>query len=1232
MKSLPAFACVALLACSARGQLFNFTTVAGSPGNGSVDDLSPAARLAQPGGVAMDYSGNIYVADTANHTIRRISPDGYTVTFAGSAGTSGTNDGNNALFNSPQGIAVDSSSGNIYVADTGNFTIRQITPDGFVSTLAGSPGVSGSSNGTNSTARFYEPEALTVDRLGNIYVADTWNHTIRKVTPNGVVTTIAGSPGSFGNTDATGSSARFYEPGGITADGSGNLYVADTGNNTIREVTSAGAVITIAGFAGTFGSADGNGTNASFYAPQGIAMDGVGNLYVADSLNNTVRKINLLGAVTTVAGTAGMFGSGDGTNDSTLFWGLQAIAINPTNSNLIYIADTGNSTIRQLSVNGPDYVANTLSGSASIGSTDAVGTLARFFSPVSMAIDTSRNLYVADAANHVIRKMTPAGTISTLAGVVGYPGSADGPGSSAQFNSPQGVAVDGSGNVYVSDTGNSTIRKIAPDGTVSTLAGSPGVFNYFDGTNASALFNTPEGIAVDGSGNVYVADSLNQTIRKVTPGGVVTTLAGYVGLVGSADGTNKVARFNCPTGLAIDGSKNLFVTDLFNHSIRKISPAGVVTTLAGYAGITGTADGPNISALFFEPQGIAVSGTNIYVADSGNDTIRQLNLFGTNWVSSTIAGLADTSGSADGSGLSARFCYPGSLVASGTNLLVADSGNNTIRSGFMISNTPPTILIQPVNQGGLIGSSVTFSVGAIGIGSLYYQWQFNGIALAGATNSSLRFTNIQVYNAGTYAVLISSATGNILSSNAQLTVYSPPIITNQPVAVSCLQGTTVSFNVGASPKPLTYQWLKNGAPVPAFPNVNGATTATLTLSNTTTVDVGTYAVQVSNGYGTVTSTPAPLTVTAVPPPDSIKPYAWWLLNEGSGTVANDYSGNKHTGTLNTGATWTSSGHSGYGVYFNNTVSAQVMIQNPFILTANWSASMWVKRWGSNSASVLIGGTHQSLKLEQYANTNHVGFTSYGVADYALNYVTPLNTWVHLVFVESSAGVSLYANGAFVASTNKTISLDATTLGCDRYTDYLDATLDDVRIYTNVLTAANVANLYKYGRITPIPAVSLTAPGNGALFTVNSNINLTADVVDNGQSVTGVAFYSNGNLLGQVSDGSNQMTWTNVPNGDYLLSAQAVYDGGSPASSDVVGITVAPATNNPTLSLITVENGSLQLSWPPDHIGWSLQAQTNSPEDGLGTNWVTITDSSLTNQVIIPIDVTNSPVFYRMSYP
>jgi len=320
-------------------------------------------------------------------------------TFAGQTGSSGARDGAGAIarFSDPEDVACD-AAGNIYVADAGNFTIRRISPDGQVSTLAGEAGSSGSADGTGNAARFAFPTGVACDAAGNVYVADRENCTIRRVTPAGVVTTVAGKAGSWGSRDGHASAARFNGPEGIDCDAAGNLFVAEFGNSTIRRITPAGRVTTVAGKAGSIGCVDGRGSAARFNRPTGIACDAGGNLYVADHLNNMIRKVTPGGDVSTLAGQAGGWGTGDGS-----------------------------------------------------------GAAAGFAGPSGLAC-AAGSLYVTD--NEAVRRVTPEGTVTTVAGKAGSLGDADGSGTTARFNGPYGIADDGTGNLYVADSGNDVIRQL----------------------------------------------------------------------------------------------------------------------------------------------------------------------------------------------------------------------------------------------------------------------------------------------------------------------------------------------------------------------------------------------------------------------------------------------------------------------------------------------------------------------------------------------------------------------------------------------------------------------------------------------------------------------------------------------------------------------------------------------------------------------------------------------------
>ena len=330
------------------------------------------------------------------------------------------------------------------------------------------------------------------------------------------------------------------------------LIVASCGKELLPGGNSGGSGATVNTLAGngTQGSANGPGVNATFYNPSGIAVDTTGNVYVADFRNNMIRKITAAGVVSTFA------------------------------------------------------------GSTQPGSANGIGIYAFFYQPSGVALDAAGNLYVADSYNNLVRKISLAGTVTTLAGT-GAKGLSNGNADTALFNSPQGVAVDAAGNVYVADLGNNAIRKISKAGTVITLAGN-GNQGAADGLDTSATFNQPTGVAVDVAGNVYVADYGNNLIRKITPAGNTTTLAGS-GLAGSANGTGTAASFNGSAGIAVDASGNIYVADYANNAIRKITSAGVVTTINSGAGILN------------HPYGVAINKSgSIYVANYGNSTILKI--------------------------------------------------------------------------------------------------------------------------------------------------------------------------------------------------------------------------------------------------------------------------------------------------------------------------------------------------------------------------------------------------------------------------------------------------------------------------------------------------------------------------------------------------------------------------------------------------------------------------------
>jgi sugar lactone lactonase YvrE len=479
-------------------------------------------------GIAADTAGNVFVSDigSAGQTISRISPSGVVTVEAGMPGVRGATNGpaKAATFYVPRGLAM-TANGSVLVADSQNALIRAISPIGFVTTLAGSTGVLGEVDGPLATARFVYPGALAVDAVGDIYVSDTVGsmyagYTIRKITPMGFVTTLAGTAGVSGSADGVGAAASFSLVWGLGVDVLGNLYAADSGNNTVRKITAAGVVTTIAGTppratpTPCVGPPDGVGAAAKFCSPGALAADRGGNVYVADTGSHTIRRITPSGVVSLLAGQLGVTGTQDGTGAGATFNAPSGIAVGA--DGIIYVADTGSHRIRKVT---PAGVVTTLAG-ADWENPSGI----EFFPlpphpgsrPTSLAVDGAGTVYAIDNGVRTIRKVTTTGEVSTPTG------------SSVLAASPlTGIAVDAAGIIYVSNS--TTVSKLAPEGAVTLLAGSPGDSNAVDGVGGQARFRAAADLALDSAGRILVVDSGNNTIRRIAHDGTVTTIVGQGG-------------------------------------------------------------------------------------------------------------------------------------------------------------------------------------------------------------------------------------------------------------------------------------------------------------------------------------------------------------------------------------------------------------------------------------------------------------------------------------------------------------------------------------------------------------------------------------------------------------------------------------------------------------------------------------------------------------------------------
>jgi sugar lactone lactonase YvrE len=629
-------------------------------GPGNADGTGAAALFDAPLGTVVDSLGNVFVVDTNYLSIRKITPSGVVSTFAGNRVTAEPVDGagTDASFIYPHHIAIDRND-NLYVIDL--IGVRKITPGGVVSTVRNPFGAVGVTSATFvPVATNFHPNGIAVDSRNNVYMTYPQLTTIRMIPPvgaSGVLTVTTGAGFSIGG-DVPVNGFSFLQ--GITTDSSDNLYVVDnnfikkitptgaisplvnnlptsficqpsaysgycyarsltvdtSGNlffvaaesSTIQKVGPSGVVTTLAGNDTIVQSDDGIGSAAHFRSPQGISIDRDGNLFVADCLDGLIRKISSAGEVTTLAGAKQVVGSADGLGGAARFNLIVSLAADAAGN--VFAGDYYNNTLRKIDVNG---VVSTLAGSpGTTKSIDGNGSAASFSSVNSVATDANGNIIVADGFGHVIRKVTLAGNVSTIAGKANAPGFANGAGlTAAYFNTPASVTADSAGNIYVSDTSNRLVRKINPQGDVSTLAGALFVQGTKDGVGSAANFWGPGRLAVDAGGTVYITDV--GRIRKLTPDGTVSTLAGLAGVNGSVDGTGSAARFGVLSGITISSSGNLYVSDLGNNTIRKITPDGVVSTVIGVSGQGKFVPGV-LPGSINKPRGLAIRGNKMYIA------------------------------------------------------------------------------------------------------------------------------------------------------------------------------------------------------------------------------------------------------------------------------------------------------------------------------------------------------------------------------------------------------------------------------------------------------------------------------------------------------------------------------------------------------------------------------------------------------------------------------------------
>jgi sugar lactone lactonase YvrE len=810
------------------------------------------ADLAAPSAVAKDANGNLFIADASAHYVYKVDASGNLTIFAGighprehpinDAGLQATAAG----LNVPSGVAVD-PNGIVYIADTVNYMIRRVDLTGAITSIAGNSKLCQiktalcGDGGVGRGAQLNYPIGVTTDAAGNVYIADTGDNRIRVVNVQKVTITIAGvtiAAGTIQTIAGTGAvcttplagncgdggaalSALLNNPQGVAVDGAGNIYVADSGDHRIRLVSASTGVIS--DYAGTGVTCNPNkgcgdnglATSANISNPFQIALDVSGNLFLTDPSINSIREVNAsTGIITTVAGNGHSGFSGDGGPATSANINVsRGVAVDASGN--VYIADTGNERIRQFVVGG---TISTPAGGGK-GNDGSVATSAILGAGRGVALDSAGNLYIADTYNNRIREVTPGnppnsfGTISTIAGigVAGFFGNGKVVATLAELNFPSGVAVDSANNLYIADTGNFAIRKVDPTShLISNVAGVPQqsckALPCGDGGPAlSATFGKPTSIAVDGAGNVYVADAAEDAIRVVNvgsttltigavsiPPGYINTVAGTIGKVCTKasktfcgdNGPASAANLNDPFGVAVDSSGNIYVADTGDNRIREVVLA--TGNIVSYAFSGGTFFGPtNVPALnsqYFTPHYVTVDPRgNVYVASSDIYYVPERIDAVSGYVVPIAAVASDPKfygWDGDGGPALGAHVNPSGLAIDGAgHLFIADSGNNRVREILL---TPAATL-----------SFATLNFPATTVGTTSAPLNFT---LTNGGSDDLYISNIAV--GGPFALQTSTCSNNVVPPRAACTFS----MTFTPTTSGPTSGSiTLSDNAFGSP-------------------------------------------------------------------------------------------------------------------------------------------------------------------------------------------------------------------------------------------------------------------------------------------------------------------------------------------------------------------------------------------------------------------------------------------------
>ena len=830
--------------------------------------------------VATDNSGNFYICDADNDMVMKVGPDGILHVIAGNGVISRSGDGGfavDASLDSPLAVTVD-GAGNVYFAEFAGY-IRKVTPDGLIQTIAGTGQKGYSGDGGQATqAEFSEPRGMAIDSAGNLYIADSGNNVIRRISPDGTIATVAGNGhAGFSGDGGLATSAQLYNPFRIALDSAGSLYIADSYNGRIRKV-AGGMITTVAGGGVSF--SDGVPATQAGLIPLSVAVDSARNLYILDVLSEGVRKVSAAtGAITTIAGS-GTFGfSGDGGSALQSRFNLVSGGLTLDNKGNILVADDQNRRIREITLDGR---VQTVAGNGlyRFSGNGGPATSATLYLPISVIADTHGNAFVSETGQHRIRKIAPDGTISVYAGtgIEGYSGD-KGPAVQAQLAAPTYLAIGSDGSLFFSDTFNQAIRRIDGAGTITTFAST--ALSVF-GPNAVGN-SSPYGIDFDGAGELLIADSGTHRLLVVNPTATQGGAFAGTGTAGfSGDGGNALqAQLNKPVGVAYFNGQ-IYFCDSGNNRVRRVSASDLtITTVAGNGKAAYAGDGgPAAQASLNNPQGLTFDAAgNLYITDQGNFVVRKVDTTGR---ITTFAGSPSSPTSGDGGPATQAFIgAPTDLsVDAAGNVFIVDLGLNRVRevlanppsfqaSTASVSFTAPagsTVQDQNVD---LIGSipGIPFSVSV----PASAPW-LSVSPTAGSMPAALDITvDPSRLSAGPY-----QASVTVTAAGAKITV--------QMISVSLTVTAPGQASLAVKPSSFTFPFVQQSAPQSRTITISNAGGGSLNLTVGATTNAGGTWLKASNASLTVGSYgSSQVTVTADPTSLAVGTYSGAITISAAGT-------------------------------------------------------------------------------------------------------------------------------------------------------------------------------------------------------------------------------------------------------------------------------------------------------------------------------------------------------------